>query len=55
MKWIKASYSGEGDNCIEVARDGDSIAVRDSKDKTGPILRFTSTAWREFLEAVKTL
>ena len=53
MKWIKSSYSADQGECVEVAAlPGGGRAVRDSKDKAGPILTFTSTAWREFLEKV---
>lgn len=36
----------------EVLRDG--VAVRDSKDKSGPILAFTSQDWRSFVDSLKT-
>ncbi len=56
MKWRKSSYSANQGDCVEVAALPDGgRAVRDSKDKAGPILTFTSAAWREFLQAVKTL
>ncbi len=53
--WIKSSYSGsEGGQCVEVARlPGGGRAVRDSKDPAGGVLRFTSTAWREFIKKVR--
>lgn len=39
--WIKASASGGNGNCVELRRAGDVIEVRDSKDRQGPVLRFT--------------
>jgi Domain of unknown function (DUF397) len=52
--WVKSSYSGaSGGNCIEVAGDATRVMVRDSKDAQGPMLRFTSDAWRRFAEHVK--
>jgi hypothetical protein len=50
--WIKSSYSGSEANCVEVAVR-DRVAVRDTKDRTGPVLRFTPAAWREFADCVK--
>jgi hypothetical protein len=50
--WIKSSYSGSEANCVEVTVQ-DRIMVRDSKDRTGHVLRFTPTAWRNFAEQVK--
>ncbi|MEV0532758.1 DUF397 domain-containing protein [Kitasatospora sp. NPDC050463] len=52
--WFRSSYSGEnGGNCIEVAHVESGIAVRDSKDKEGPCLRFTAEAWRGLIDSVK--
>ena len=39
-------------NCVEVAIR-DRIIVRDTKDRTGPVLRFTPEAWREFARQIK--
>ncbi|MDH6126026.1 DUF397 domain-containing protein [Kitasatospora sp. GP82] len=50
VSWHKSSYSGtEGGDCIEVAACADTVHVRDSKDKSGPQLAFTPTAWAEFV------
>jgi hypothetical protein len=38
--WIKSSYSGSQANCVEVTVR-DRIMVRDIKDRTGRVLRFT--------------
>jgi Domain of unknown function (DUF397) len=54
-RWRTSSYSGaNGGNCVEVASPGGAVAVRDTKhDRTGPVLRFTPAAWREFADQVK--
>lgn len=53
-KWRKSSHSGGGDNCVEVATNLPGIvAVRDSKNPTGPALAFTPDAWQAFLNRVK--
>jgi len=51
--WRKSSRSGSGENCVETARMGGMVAVRDSKHPTGPSLAFTRSEWRRFLESVK--
>ena len=53
--WRKSTYSGgNGGNCVEVARDLPGIvAVRDSKDRQGPVLTFTPAEWQEFTAAVR--
>ncbi len=52
--WVKSSLSTSQDSCVEIAAMLDGIAVRDSKDKTGPVLRFTGSEWRAFLAGVKS-
>jgi hypothetical protein len=53
LNWRKSTYSGTGgSNCIEVASDG-AVRVRDTKDRTGPTLRFSPDAWRRFAGRVK--
>jgi hypothetical protein len=48
----KSSHSFANGNCVEV-RDGDPVAVRDSKDKRGPKLKFSREAWAVFVAGVK--
>lgn len=48
-RWFKSSYSGGSQDCVEVAFiEGDVVGVRDSKDRGGPALSFTSEAWAAF-------
>jgi hypothetical protein len=55
LHWRKASASGgQGGNCVEVAEFSDGgVAVRDSKNPEGALLRFTPAEWKAFLEGVK--
>ncbi|QDN77364.1 DUF397 domain-containing protein [Streptomyces sp. S1A1-8] len=51
LAWFKSSYSGaEGGQCVEVAACPEAVHVRDSKDKGGPILSFTSEGWAAFVK-----
>ncbi|MEU6170643.1 DUF397 domain-containing protein [Streptantibioticus parmotrematis] len=51
--WRKSSHSSDtGGNCVEVAELPDLIAVRDSKNPTGPALAFSPEAFRAFVGAV---
>jgi hypothetical protein len=54
-RWRTSSYTGsDGGNCVEVATNLRGIvAVRDSKDRGGPVLVFTRSEWRTFLRQVK--
>ena len=49
--WRKSSWSSpQGQNCVEVATNMPGIvAVRDSKNRTGPALVCTPDEWRAFL------
>ena len=54
MKWRKSSYSGQsGGNCVEVADSDSRVLVRDTKDRTGSMLRFSPDVWRQFADQVK--
>ncbi|HEY5990023.1 MAG TPA: DUF397 domain-containing protein [Streptosporangiaceae bacterium] len=48
-----SSYSNSNSNCAEVAITGHAVAVRDSKDRHGPVLVFTPGQWRAFTAAIK--
>lgn len=51
----KSSYSNQIGECVEVARNvPGTVAVRDSKDLTGPVLRVTPAAWGAFVATVQT-
>lgn len=51
--WRKSTYSGDnGGECVEVAMAG-AVLVRDTTDRTGPVLRFTAEAWRAFTATIK--
>ena len=62
--WRKSSFSFSNGNCVEAAdwrtpaasmADGNcvevasGVAVRDTKDREGPVLKFSAAAWRAFL------
>nr|MDT0662355.1 DUF397 domain-containing protein [Micromonospora sp. DSM 115978] len=51
--WRTSTRSGEnGGLCVEVATLASAVAVRDSKDRPGPTLTFTPTAWTTFLTSL---
>lgn len=52
FEFLKSSYSGgdAGQECVEVARNvPGAVAVRDSKDAGGAILRLGAPVWAVFL------
>lgn len=52
-QWRKSSYSTGGNQCLEVADLGATIAVRDSKNPGAGHLAFGAGGWRAFLEDAK--
>ena len=51
--WRTSSRSGGDGACVEVAQLDDVVAVRDSKDQTGPVLVFEAAAWAAFIAGAK--
>jgi hypothetical protein len=52
MNWRKASYSGNGEACVEVAT-ADAVLIRDTTDRQGGTLVFTAEAWNGFMAGIK--
>ncbi|MEW2395418.1 DUF397 domain-containing protein [Streptomyces sp. NPDC046862] len=58
VRWLRSSRSTGMNNCVETARPGPGlwagqVAVRDSKNTTGPALLFTPEAWEGFIAALR--
>lgn len=54
LDWRKSSYSGQQENCVEVAcLPGGGRAVRDSKDPGGPTLDVSRDEWTSFVAEVR--
>ena len=48
--WITASASSNDGECVELRRHDGMIEVRDSKDREGPVLRFTHAEFVAWLD-----
>ncbi|WP_030917630.1 DUF397 domain-containing protein [Streptosporangium amethystogenes] len=50
----KSTLSGPNNDCVEVATNLPGlIAVRDSKNPSGPALTFSPTVWSNFLTGIR--
>jgi uncharacterized protein DUF397 len=53
-EWRKSSYSdANGGNCVETASDVGMILVRDTANRDGGTLGFTTEAWEAFAASLK--
>lgn len=50
--WRKSSRCGTS-GCVEIAKEGVTYLMRDSKDPHSPVLRFSPEAWGEFTARVR--
>jgi hypothetical protein len=54
LTWRRSSFSrGADKTCVDVAFAAGEVAVRDSKDPAGPVLRFSPREWEVFLLGVR--
>lgn len=52
--WLKSTLSAANGDCVEIASLTEGlIGIRDSKDTTGPVLRFTPREWDAFVGGVR--
>jgi hypothetical protein len=47
--WRKSSRSGTQGNCVEVRAVDGFVEVRDSKNPSGAVLKFTPAEWDAFI------
>ncbi len=50
--WRKSSFCASGE-CIEVAAQSGMIVLRDSKEPSGGMLRYTTEEWQSFVKGIK--
>ena len=53
--WRTSTYSSNGGaTCVEIGDAPDTVLVRDTQDRTGPVLRLSPEAWCRFTSQVKS-
>ncbi|WP_333777789.1 DUF397 domain-containing protein [Streptomyces sp. IBSBF 3136] len=58
VRWLRSSYSTGANNCVETARPrcgpwAGLLAVRDSKNPSGPALLFSAGSWAGFTATLR--
>jgi Domain of unknown function (DUF397) len=51
--WRKSRRSIGNGACVEIAPASGAVAVRDSTDRVGPVLRYCAPAWHSFIADAK--
>ena len=51
--WIKASASNSDYSCVEQRVHDGVVEVRDTKDRSGPVLRFTAAEYAAWLDGAR--
>ena len=53
LTWRKSKASQADGGCVEIACGGQSVMMRDSRDRSGPVLAFTAPQWSAFLRRIR--
>jgi hypothetical protein len=53
LVWYKAQASTAHGQCVQVARTGGKVVIRDSKNPDGAVLVYTRAEFSAFLEGVR--
>jgi hypothetical protein len=51
--WRKASYSNGSGQCVEAASSAGTVAVRDTANRGGGTLAFSTEDWERFTASVR--
>ncbi len=54
LMWRRSSASGGDGACVEVAKSDSSVLVRDSRNRSEPVIAFTESQWRRFIGRIKS-
>jgi hypothetical protein len=55
LMWRTSTASGGDGACVEVAQSGSFVLVRDSRNRSGAILKFTLAQWLGLVRRTKNL
>lgn len=53
LSWRTSRASGGTGECVEVACRASSVLTRDSRDRSGTVLKFTTAQWGDLVRRIK--
>ncbi|GAA0737054.1 DUF397 domain-containing protein [Dactylosporangium roseum] len=53
LSWRRSAWCGTN-ACVEVAEQGDTLLVRDSKEERGEVLSFSKSDWAAFMVELRS-
>jgi hypothetical protein len=53
IAWRKSRHSADQGNCVEIAESPASMLVRDSQDRSGPVLTVVAEQWRHLVRRIQ--
>ena len=53
LSWRTSRASAGAGECVEVAAMSPFVLTRDSRDRSGPVLAFSSAQWLKLVERIK--
>jgi Domain of unknown function (DUF397) len=53
LSWRTSRASAGAGECVEVAAASSFVLTRDSRDRSGPVLKFTPAQWLSLVERIK--
>jgi hypothetical protein len=53
LSWRTSRASAGAGECVEVAATSSHVLTRDSRDRSGAVLRFTPAQWLSLVERIK--
>lgn len=51
--WRKSSASSGSGTCVEIAKSASSVLIRDSRNRSGTVLKLSCSQWRGLVQRIR--